>query len=107
IFSVLICSVIDCIQRRRIVLWISFGKAIRWILEAAFKRCISYRISIEKYSFAEILDAYGKSEIAHKKRENLHRLASPIEVPRISDGDKVKPHKELFLILSDYSVRYI
>ena len=32
--------------------------AIRWILGAAFKRRISYRISLEKCSFAEILDAY-------------------------------------------------
>jgi hypothetical protein len=30
----------------------------------------------------------------------------PIEVSRISDGGKVRPHKELFLIPSDYSVRY-
>ncbi|KAA8537221.1 hypothetical protein F0562_029699 [Nyssa sinensis] len=38
--------------------------AIRWILEAAFKRRISYRISLEKCSFAEILDAYRKRGIA-------------------------------------------
>ncbi|KAL3500177.1 hypothetical protein ACH5RR_039270 [Cinchona calisaya] len=50
--------------------------AIRWILEAAFKRRISYRISLEKSSFAEILDAYRKRGIACKKRENLHGLAS-------------------------------
>ena len=50
--------------------------AIRWILEAAFKRRISYRISLEKCSFAEILDAYRKRGIARKKRENLHGLAS-------------------------------
>lgn len=30
----------------------------------------------------------------------------PIEVSRISEGGKVRPHKELFLIQSDYSVRY-
>lgn len=30
----------------------------------------------------------------------------PIEVSRISDGGKVRPQKELFLIQSDYSVRY-
>ncbi|KAI5664293.1 hypothetical protein M9H77_23616 [Catharanthus roseus] len=36
---------------------------IRWILEAAFKRRISYRISLEKCSFAEILDAYRKRGI--------------------------------------------
>ena len=29
----------------------------------------------------------------------------PIEVSRISDGGKVRPHKELFLIQSDDSVR--
>nr|UTB64886.1 ribosomal protein S7 [Potentilla anserina] len=49
--------------------------AIRWILEAAFKRRISYRISLEKCSFDEILDAYRKRGIARKKRENLHRMA--------------------------------
>ncbi|KAF9660742.1 hypothetical protein SADUNF_SadunfMtG0004900 (mitochondrion) [Salix dunnii] len=43
---------------------------------AAFKRRISYRISLEKCSFAEILDAYRKRGIARKKRENLHGLAS-------------------------------
>uniref|UniRef100_A0A6N2MUG8 Small ribosomal subunit protein uS7 domain-containing protein n=1 Tax=Salix viminalis TaxID=40686 RepID=A0A6N2MUG8_SALVM len=75
--------------------------AIRWILEAAFKRRISYRISLEKCSFAEILDAYRKRGIARKKRENLHGLASTIEVSRISDGGKVRPHKELFLIQSN------
>lgn len=30
----------------------------------------------------------------------------PIEVSRISDGGKVRPQKELFLIQSDSSVRY-
>ncbi|KAJ4966715.1 hypothetical protein NE237_018564 [Protea cynaroides] len=50
--------------------------AIRWILGAAFKRRISYMISLEKCSFAEILDAYQKRGIARKKRENLHGLAS-------------------------------
>lgn len=50
--------------------------AIRWILGAAFKRRISYRISLEKCSFAEIQDAYRKRGIARKKRENLHGLAS-------------------------------
>ncbi|WOL10667.1 ribosomal protein S7 [Canna indica] len=38
--------------------------AIHWILGAAFKRRISYRISLEKCSFAEILDAYRKRGIA-------------------------------------------
>nr|QYA18087.1 ribosomal protein S7 [Apium leptophyllum] len=50
--------------------------AIRWTLEAAFKRRISYRISLEQCSFDEILDAYRKRGIARKKRGNLHRLAS-------------------------------
>ncbi|KAH0447861.1 hypothetical protein IEQ34_023295 [Dendrobium chrysotoxum] len=50
--------------------------AIRWILGAAFKRRISYRISLEKCSFAEILDAYRKRGIARQRRENLHGLAS-------------------------------
>lgn len=31
----------------------------------------------------------------------------PIEVSRISDGGKVRPHKELFLIRKYSSVRYI
>ncbi|KAF4348350.1 hypothetical protein F8388_005382 (mitochondrion) [Cannabis sativa] len=73
--------------------------AIRWILEAAFKRRISYRISLEKCSFAEILDAYRKRGIAH--------WLPPIEGSRISDGGKVKPHKELFLIQSDYSNKFL
>ncbi|KAL2933359.1 Ribosomal protein S7 mitochondrial [Bienertia sinuspersici] len=50
--------------------------AIRWILEATFKRRISYGISLEKCSFDEILDAYRKRGISRKKRENLHGLAS-------------------------------
>lgn len=50
--------------------------AIRWILEAAFKRRISYRISLDKCAFDEILDAYRKRGIARKKRDNLHGLAS-------------------------------
>ncbi|KAG2611724.1 hypothetical protein PVAP13_4KG103900 [Panicum virgatum] len=50
--------------------------AVRWILGAAFKRRISYRISLEKCSFAEILDAYRKRGISHKRRKNLHGLAS-------------------------------
>ncbi len=48
--------------------------ATRWIPEAALKQRISYMISLEKYSFAEILDAYRKRGIACK---NLHGLASP------------------------------
>ena len=50
--------------------------AIRWILGAAFKRRISYRINLEKCLFAEILDAYRKRGISRKRRENLHGLAS-------------------------------
>lgn len=50
--------------------------AIRWIMFAACKRRISYRISLEKCLFAEILDAYNKKGIAHKRRQNLHGLAS-------------------------------
>nr|QKO27177.1 ribosomal protein S7 [Ludovia lancifolia] len=50
--------------------------AIRWILGAAFKRRSCYRISLEKCSFAEILDAYRKKGIARKRRENIHGLAS-------------------------------
>nr|TKW39218.1 hypothetical protein SEVIR_1G164200v2 [Setaria viridis] len=50
--------------------------AIRWILGAAFKRRISYMISLEKCSFDEILDAYRKREISRKRRKNLHGLAS-------------------------------
>lgn len=34
------------------------------------------RISLEKYSFAEILDAYRMRRIVHQKRENLCELAS-------------------------------
>lgn len=30
----------------------------------------------------------------------------PIEVSRISDGGKMRPQKELFLIQSDFSVRF-
>jgi len=50
--------------------------AIRWIFGAAFKRRISYRISLEKCLYAEILDAYKKKGIARQRRENLHGLAS-------------------------------
>jgi ribosomal protein S7 len=45
--------------------------AIRWILEAAFKRRISYRISLEKCSFAEILDAYRKRGIALALKKDI------------------------------------
>lgn len=50
--------------------------AIRWILGAAFKQRTSYRISLEKCSFDEILDASRKRGISRKRRENLHGLAS-------------------------------
>nr|YP_009493676.1 ribosomal protein S7 [Codonopsis lanceolata]AWN57621.1 ribosomal protein S7 [Codonopsis lanceolata] len=50
--------------------------AIRWILEGAFKRRISYRISLEKCLFDEIVDAYRKRGIARKKRDSLQELAS-------------------------------
>uniref|UniRef100_A0A6N2NM14 Small ribosomal subunit protein uS7 domain-containing protein n=1 Tax=Salix viminalis TaxID=40686 RepID=A0A6N2NM14_SALVM len=65
--------------------------AIRWILEAAFKRRISYRISLEKCSFAEILDAYRKRELHVRKGRIFMDWLPPIEVSRISDGDYV-PH---------------
>jgi len=50
--------------------------AIRWIFGAAFKRRISYRISLDKCLFAEILDAYRKRGIARNKKDHLHGLAS-------------------------------
>nr|QKO27209.1 ribosomal protein S7 [Afrothismia gesnerioides] len=50
--------------------------ALRWIIGTAFKRRISNRISLEKCSFAEILDASLKRGILRKRRENLHGLAS-------------------------------
>ena len=51
--------------------------AIRWIFGAAFKRrSISYRISLEKCLFAEILDASRSRGIARQRRANLHVLAS-------------------------------
>uniref|UniRef100_A0A9I9EJV8 Uncharacterized protein n=1 Tax=Cucumis melo TaxID=3656 RepID=A0A9I9EJV8_CUCME len=43
---------------------------------ATFKRCISYKLSLKKGSFAEIQDAYRKRGIARKKKENLHRMTS-------------------------------
>lgn len=49
--------------------------AIRWILGAAFKRRISYRISLEKCLFEEIRDAYNKKGISHKRRQDSHELA--------------------------------
>nr|WEV87940.1 ribosomal protein S7 [Lilium tsingtauense] len=50
--------------------------AIRWILGAAFKRRLSYRISLEKCFFAEIVDAHRKRGIARQRRDHLHGLAS-------------------------------
>lgn len=50
--------------------------AIRWILDAAFKRRVSHRTSLEKCLYSELLDAYRKRGIARKKRESLHGLAS-------------------------------
>nr|ULQ69829.1 ribosomal protein S7 [Prionium serratum] len=51
--------------------------AIRWIMLAAKKRRgQSYRISLEKCLFAEILDAHRKKGFARLRRENLHGLAS-------------------------------
>ncbi|PKU74025.1 Ribosomal protein S7, mitochondrial [Dendrobium catenatum] len=50
--------------------------AIHWILEAAVKRRISYRISLEKCSFGEILNTYPKRGITRQRRQNLHGLAS-------------------------------
>ncbi|KAL3502436.1 hypothetical protein ACH5RR_036885, partial [Cinchona calisaya] len=44
--------------------------AIRWILEVAFRRRISYRISLEKSSFTEMLDAYRKKGIAQRILRN-------------------------------------
>ncbi|KAH0447684.1 hypothetical protein IEQ34_023496 [Dendrobium chrysotoxum] len=81
--------------------------AIRWILGAAFKRRISYRISLEKCSFAEILDAYRKRELHVREGRIFMDWLPPIEVSRISDGGKVIPHKELFLIQSSSEVRNV
>ncbi|KAJ1296557.1 hypothetical protein BS78_01G310300 [Paspalum vaginatum] len=50
--------------------------AIRWIPGAAFKRRISYRISLEKCSFAEILDAYRKRGISPVSDPQI-RIAPP------------------------------
>jgi len=50
--------------------------AVRWILDAAFKRRVNHRTTLEKCLFSELLDAYRKRGIARKKRESLHGLAS-------------------------------
>ncbi|KAI8032704.1 hypothetical protein LOK49_LG01G00201 [Camellia lanceoleosa] len=56
--------------------------AIRWILEAAFKRRISHRISLEKCSFAEIPDAYRKRELHVRKGRIFMDWLPPIEFHR-------------------------
>ncbi|KAF2926554.1 hypothetical protein DAI22_06g136150 [Oryza sativa Japonica Group] len=47
---------------------------IKKLVNFRIDRC--YRISLEKCSFAEILDAYRKRGISRKRRGNLHGLAS-------------------------------
>lgn len=47
-----------------------------------------------------------RGELHVRKERIFIDWLPPIEVSRISDGGKVRPHKELFLIQSDYSVRY-
>jgi small subunit ribosomal protein S7 len=49
--------------------------AIRWMLEAATKRHMSKKsISLYQCLSNEILDASQKLGIAHKKRDDLHKL---------------------------------
>lgn len=50
--------------------------AVRWILDAAFKRRTNHSSRLEECLFAEIMDAYRKRGNARKKREVLHGLAS-------------------------------
>lgn len=50
--------------------------AVRWILDAAFKRRTNHSSKLEECLFAEIMDAYRKRGTARKKREVLHGLAS-------------------------------
>lgn len=50
--------------------------AVRWILDAAFKRRTNHSSRLEECLFAEIMDAYRKRGTARKKREVLHGLAS-------------------------------
>lgn len=50
--------------------------AVRWILDAAFKRRTNHSSKLEECLFAEIMDAYRKRGSARKKRESLHGVAS-------------------------------
>ncbi|XP_024967125.1 uncharacterized protein LOC112506986 isoform X1 [Cynara cardunculus var. scolymus] len=50
--------------------------AVRWVLDAAFKRRTNHSSRLEECLFAEIMDAYRKRGTARKKREVLHGLAS-------------------------------
>ncbi|XVE68057.1 hypothetical protein DITRI_Ditri09bG0038400 [Diplodiscus trichospermus] len=59
--------------------------AIRWILEAAFKRRISYMISLEKCSFAEILDAYRKRGLALLYMASRSKPQLPLTILRWQD----------------------
>ena len=47
-----------------------------------------------------------KGELHVRKKIKFMDWLPSIQVSRILDGGKVRPHKELFLIQSDYSVRY-
>nr|AHG59271.1 ribosomal protein S7 [Bryum argenteum] len=49
--------------------------AIRWMLEAAAKRRINNKKSLDECLADEILDASQKMGIARKKRDELHKLA--------------------------------
>lgn len=50
--------------------------AVRWILDAAFKRRTNHNSKLDECLFSEIMDAYRKRGTARKKREVLHGLAS-------------------------------
>ncbi|XP_071731354.1 small ribosomal subunit protein uS7m [Rutidosis leptorrhynchoides] len=50
--------------------------AVRWILDAAFKRRTNHSSKLEECLFSEIMDAYRKRGAARKKREVLHGIAS-------------------------------
>lgn len=50
--------------------------AVRWILDAASKRRVSHKITLEKCLFSELLDAHRKKGVARKKRETVHKVAS-------------------------------
>jgi len=47
-----------------------------------------------------------RGELLVRKERIFMDWLPPIEVSRISDGGKMRPHKELFLLQSDFSVRY-